>query len=214
MPVQARDIHARSLATSSALSEYYIPNFISPLEVIRVLNAAKVRFMLVGTHALGGWTGKPRTTTDVDLLIGARLHKRAVRVLLAAFPQLRNDEHDDETRLCYTETGQALIDVMKANQVLYRAAFRHSHRVKWKSQTYLIPSLELALAMKFTAMISVTRRRADQFSDAGDFMGMVESNSVIDSKNLHALGQLVYNGGGDEIVEKVRQVRAGEKLVL
>ena len=33
-------------------------------------------------------------------------------------------------------------------------------------------------------------------------------------KKLHALGQLVYNGGGDEVVEKVRQVRAGGTLKL
>lgn len=105
MPVEARDIHAQSLATSSALSEYYVPNLIAPLEVIRVLNAANVRFMLVGTHALGGWTCRPRTTTDVDILIGARLLTKAVRVLLTAFPQLRGEEHDDETRLRDAETG-------------------------------------------------------------------------------------------------------------
>lgn len=86
--------------------------------------------------------------------------------------------------------------------------------MKWKGQTYLIPSLEFALAMKFTAMISATRNYADRFSDAGDFIGMIESNSGINPAKLHVLAQLVYNGGGDEILEKVRQVRAGEKLVL
>jgi hypothetical protein len=53
MPVEARDIHAQSLATSSALSEYCAPHFIAPLDVIRILNAARVRFMLVGTRASG-----------------------------------------------------------------------------------------------------------------------------------------------------------------
>lgn len=214
MPAQARDIHSQSLATSSTLSSWYVPNFIPPLAVIRALNAAKVRFLLVGTLAFGGWTRSPRATGDIDILVGTRFHKKAVRVLLAAFPQLLGEEHEDETRLRDTETGQFLIDVMKANQSLYRAAFRHSHRVKWKGQAYLIPSLELALVMKFTAMISVTRGYADKHGDAGDFIGMIGSNNEMDLTKLHALGQLVYNGGGDEIVEKVRQVRAGEKLSL
>ena len=115
MSVKVHDIHAQSLETSTALSAYYIPNFISPLKVFRVLNAAKVRFMLVGTHALGEWTGKPRTTTDVDILVGQRLYKRAVRILLRAFPQLRVEDHEDETHLRDAETGQILIDVMKTN---------------------------------------------------------------------------------------------------
>lgn len=214
MPVKVRDIHVQSLETSTALSAYYIRNFIPPLHVFRVLNAANVQFMLVGTHALGGWTRRPRTTEDVDILVGNRVHKKAVRLLLEAFPPMHKEEHVEETHLRHAETGQALIDVMKADQSLYRAAFRHRHPVKWKRQTYLIPSLELALAMKFTAMISATRDYADQFSDAGDFIGMIQSNDGIDSRKLHALGQLVYNGGGEELVEKVRQVRAGEKLVL
>ncbi|HEY7153913.1 MAG TPA: hypothetical protein VH575_08120 [Gemmataceae bacterium] len=214
MLVQARDIHAQSLATSSALSEYYISNFIPPLEVFRALNTTRVRFLLLGTHALGGWTRKPRTTTDIDILIETRGHKKAVRVLLAAFPQLQAEEHEDETRLRDAETGQVLIDVMKPNQPLYRDAFKHTHLVKWQGQTYRIPSLELALAMKFLAMISVSRDYADKHCDAGDFIGMVQSNSAIDSRKLHALGQLIYNGGGDEIVENVRKVRAGEKLIL
>ena len=200
MSVEARDIHVQSLESSTALSAYYIPNFIPPQEVLRILNATSVRFLLLGTHALGGWMRKPRTTTDVDILVGMRWHKKAAHALLTAFPQLQAEEHEDETRLRDTETGQVLIDVMKTNQSLYRHAFKHTHLVEWDDQKFRIPSLELALAMKFLAMISVSRAYADKHCDAGDFIGMVQSNYGIDSRKLHALGQLVYNGGGDEIV--------------
>ena len=53
------DLHAPSLFKSSKLSAVYVPHFIKPEEVIRVLTAAKVSFTLVGAHGLGGWTGKP-----------------------------------------------------------------------------------------------------------------------------------------------------------
>ena len=214
MPVQARDIHVQSLATSSALSEYYVPNLITPLEVIRVLNAAKVRFMLLGAHGLAGWMGKARATEDVDVLVGTRGHKKAVRALLAAFSHLQSDDHEVVTRLRDPETGAVVIDVMKTNQPLYRDALKYAHTVESGGQRYQIPSLELALTTKFAAMISLTRADRDKFQDARDFMYIVDTNPDIDFVKLHALGQLVYNGGGEEIVEKVRQVRAGEKLVL
>ncbi|HTU88481.1 MAG TPA: hypothetical protein VMF69_00140 [Gemmataceae bacterium] len=214
MPVQARDIHAQSLATSSALSEYYVPNLITPLEVIRVLNAAKVRFMLLGAHGLGGWTGEPRATKDVDVLVAARSHKKAVRALSAAFPHLQAEDHQVVTRLRDPETREVVLDVMKPNQPLYHDALKHTHSVEDGGQKYLVPALEMALAMKFSAMISLTRSDDKKHFDAGDFIRIVRANPDIDLVKLHALGQLVYNGGGDEIVEKVRQVRAGEKLTL
>ena len=68
--------------------------------------------------------------------------------------------------------------------------------------------------MKFSAMISLTRADHKKMYDAGDFIRVVRANPDIDLEKLHVLGQLVYNGGGAEIVEKVRQVRAGEKMKL
>ena len=47
-----------------------------------------------------------------------------------------------------------------------------------------------------------------------DFIRIVKINPNIDLETLAELGDLVYPGGGLEIVEKVRQVRAGEKLLL
>jgi hypothetical protein len=214
MPVQVRDIHAQSLATSSALSEYYVPHFITPLDVIRVLNAANVRFMLLGAHGLAGWMGKPRATEDVDVLVGTRGHKKAVRALLTAFPHVQADDHEVVTRLRDAETKAVVIDVMKSNQPLYHEALKYAHLVELGGQRYQIPSLELALTMKFSAMISLTRSDDKKHFDAGDFIRMVRGNPSIDLEKLHALGQLVYNGGGDEIVEMVRKVRAGEKLTL
>ncbi|HEY7423486.1 MAG TPA: hypothetical protein VH682_04520 [Gemmataceae bacterium] len=214
MPVEARDIHAQSLARSSALSEYYVPNLIAPLEVIRVLNAAKLRFMLLGVHGLGGWTREPRATDDVDVLVATRGHKKAVRALLAAFPHLQAEDHQVVTRLRDPETGIVLIDVMKPNQPLYHDALTHTHPVESSGQKYLVPSLEMALAMKFSAMISLTRSDDKKHFDAGDFIRIVKANPDIDLEKLHTLGQLVYNGGGDEIVENVRKVRVGEKLIL
>ncbi|HBI43479.1 MAG TPA: hypothetical protein DDY78_11580 [Planctomycetales bacterium] len=186
----------------------------TPQAVIRILNGENVRFMLVGAYAVAGWTRAPRATKDVDVLVATRGIRKAVRALLAAFPHLQAEDNEAVTRLRDPRTGNVVIDVMKPNQSLYREALKYAHPVQSDGQTYSIPSLELALAMKFSAMISLTREDDKKHFDAGDFIRVVRANPDIDLEKLHLLGQLVYNGGGAEIVEKVRQVRAGETLRL
>jgi hypothetical protein len=209
-----RNVHVEGLATSTAIAGYYVKNFIAPMEVIRVLNAAHVRFMLAGAHGIGGWLDEARATQDVDVVVGHRQHQKATRALVAAFPGLVVDDQEVVVRLMDPESGKVLIDIMKANQPLYREALKHTHTVEAEGHSYKIPSLEMALAMKFGPMVSIVRADAKKYRDASDFMLMVKANPNIDLELLAELGELVYSGGGKEIVEVVRKIRAGEKLQL
>jgi hypothetical protein len=212
--MRLQDVHVSSLETSTTLSSYYMPHAIVPLDVIRVLNAVGVNFMLVGAHGIGGWMNKPRATQDVDIVVATRHHKKAIKALLEAFKQLEAEDHEVVTRLRDRETREVAIDVMKQNQQLYRVALKHTQTVTSSGETYKIPSLEMALAMKFAPMISLHRADIDKYQVAHDFGRMIISNPDIHLENLRELGDLVYPGGGTEILEKVRQVRAGEKLTL
>jgi hypothetical protein len=209
-----RNLHAESLATSTAIAGYYVKNFIPPLDVIRVLNDANVRFMLVGAHGIGGWIGESRATEDVDVVVGYRQHQKATRALLAAYPQLQADDQEVVIRLRSPETGKVLIDVMKATQPLFRHALKHTRTVDSEGGSYRIPTLEMALAMKFAPMISIVRVIEKKLVDAADFIKIVKANPGIDLEKLAELGELVYAGGGREIIEMVRKARAGEKLQL
>src|SRR5689334_10163900 len=121
--MKVQDVHSSSLATSTFLSGYYMAFAISPYDVIATLNDAGISFVLVGLHGIGGWMNKPRATQDVDVLVAARHHKKAIKALLTAFPQLEPQEHHVVTRLCDRETHKVVIDVMKPNQQLFREAF-------------------------------------------------------------------------------------------
>jgi hypothetical protein len=208
------DVHGLSLFKSSKLSGVYVPHFIRPEDVIRVLAAAKVSFTLVGAHGLGGWTGKPRATEDVDIVVVQRHVKKAVAALTAAFPNLDVDDQPAVVRLRDRETRSVAIDVMKPNQAVIHAALKHTHTVRSGRTSYKVPSLEMALALKFAPMVSLNRADDDKHVDAADFIRVVRHNSDIDLDQLATLGQLVYPGGGKEIVEFVRRVRAGEQLIL
>jgi hypothetical protein len=209
-----RNVHVECLATSTAISAYYVKNFIPPLEVIRVLNAAHVRFVLAGAHGIGGWHDEARATQDVDILVGYRQHQKATRALLAAYPQLVVDDQEVVVRLSDPETGKVVIDVMKANQPLFRQALKHTRTIESEGESYKIPSLEMALAMKFGPMVSIVRADEKKLVDASDFIKIVKANTAIEMETLAELGELVYPGGGKEIIELVRKVRAGEKLRL
>jgi hypothetical protein len=190
-----------------------VRNIVTPLEIIAVLNREKIRVVHVGAHAAGVWMGDPRATVDVDVVVAERQIKKATRVLLAEFPHLDARDEEVVVRLQDRETQKVLIDLLKP-RALYRETFKHTHATSAEGHKYRIPSLEMALAMKFAAMISPFRHEAKRLKDGSDFYLMVENNPDIDLGTLTRLAELVYGGGGAEICEMVRQVRAGEKLVL
>jgi hypothetical protein len=208
-----QEVHRRSLRTSTSLSALHVERLVTPLQVIAVLNAARVSFVLVGAHGVAGWMREPRATQDVDLVVRESHLKKATRELLTAFPTLEARDEEVVVRLCDRATGEARIDLLKPRS-LYREAFKHTYPVEEGGQHYRIPALEMALAMKFAAMISPNRRVADKHQDAHDFIRIVEENPDIDGNQLTHLGEVVYGGGGANLVEMVRKVRAGEQLVL
>jgi hypothetical protein len=212
MPVQ--NIHEINLYKATTLSGFSMENLIDPIDVVHALNAEKISFVLVGMYGLGGWIHESRATEDVDVIVAAKHVKKAVKILQKAFPYLEPEDTPVVVRLRDRETHNVHIDVMKPNQQLFREVFKHTSTVTSKGQTYRIPTLEMALTMKFAPMVSLHRRDAEKFQDAHDFIHMVESNPKIDLKKLAELGDLVYPEGGKELLEKVRQVRAGEKLIL
>jgi hypothetical protein len=211
--MQVQDVHQRYFQTSVALSRMQVKNMIPPLEVIAVLSAAKVKFMLAGVYGIAGWMRKPRATQDVDLVIVDRHMKKAIRTLLATYPQLEAQDLEVVVCLRDRESGEVLIDLIKQRE-LYRETFEHTRTVSEGEQTHLIPSLEMALTMKFAAILDPNRQMVDKYQDAHDFGQMVLQNPEISQEKLLALGDLVYNGGGAELLEMIRRVRAGETLQL
>jgi hypothetical protein len=212
--VLTADDTALYVADTSVLSSYQVMNAIPVSEVIGSLNKAGINFVLAGAHGLAGWRQEARATEDVDVIVMARHQKKAVRALLESFPQLEADDQEVVIRLKDPIANKVRIDVMKTNQPLFGAAFKNIEKTTIEKQPCKIPSLEMALAMKFAPMVSLMRADYKKYMDAADFIRIVNVNADIDLTKLEELGDLVYPGGGKEVLEKVRQIRAGEKLVL
>ncbi len=206
-----RDIHSRSLATSTALTLYYVPDFVSPLEVTRVLDAAGIAFLLVGSHALGGWTRKPRSCDEVEVL--SPRPAAVVGALRRAFPSLRVRAGGEVTRLRFPGPPPGGICVWQCPGPFLRAAFEEAYPVKLEGQCVRIPSLELALAMTHRRMRDPTGDMSDRYQHAHDFLCLAQTNSEIDFHKLSAFGDLC-GGHAEELTVEVRRVRAGQKLTL
>ena len=209
-----RDIHDRCLTKAAQLSGYQVPNGISPLEVIRVLNQAQVSFVLVGSYGLAGWLNKPRATQDVDVVASSRHVKKAVAVLSAAFPQLVPDVQPRMIRLRNRETQEGVIDVLRPAPEPFRRVFRHTRNAVSGGHRYRVPSLEMAVAMKFACLVNSDRGCAEKHQDAHDFIGIVKQNAALDGKKLSELASLIYPAGGKDVLEMVRRILAGEKFKL
>ena len=210
--------HMRALRESSLLTTWqrraYLPVFVMvrPEKVIRVLNQAEVRFVLVGTHGLIGYRKEVRATKDVDLLIRSVDHEKAVVALSKAYRKLTVRETPVVTRFIDPNADVAVIDLMKPYAEHLRAAFRNSVAV---GESHRIPTLEMALVLKFAAMVSPNRVYRKKLIDAGDFITVVENNAAaINMAKLKKLGDSVYPGGGAELVQYVEDVKAGRDIKI
>lgn len=183
---------------------------ISPKDVAAVLNAAKVKYVLVGAHAANGYTSAPRNTIDVDIL--ARYPKQACSVLAKAFPHLTPYDTPVVVRFKRAD-GDVAIDVMKpGSPPLWRELIKIAKAVRIDGELIPIPPVEGVLAAKLAAMTSPARLIEKKMFDGGDFIAIVRANPEINLKLLERLGDLVYTGGGKEILKLFADAKAGKRL--
>ena len=182
---------------------------IGPAEVARVLREAGVQYVIVGAHAANGYTGRPRTTVDVDVIV--KHPKKAARAVAAAFPDLQMQDTPVVTR--FKDALHEAIDLMKpVGSKLWGRLLNETRDVRLGGELVRIPVLEGVLAAKFCSMVSPLRRLADKQQDGVDFLRIVEVNETIDSRLAAELGELVYAGGGKEILKLIADARAGRRL--
>jgi hypothetical protein len=185
--------------------------------VIAALTAKKVPFVLTGAHGISGWTGRPRATHDIDILVKTgRNFARAVSVIRALYPQLEMHRFAGVTGFFPPGEKQSVIDVTYPHRIDNAETLRTAVWVQERSLKYRVPSLEAALANKYGAMLTPTRDYIKRGQDAVDFAAMVkhsldESRQPIDLAQVEKLGEMVWpGGGGAELLRLVDEAKAGK----
>lgn len=217
-PKDAVRDHLEALGVSTMVTGWFRkqrePNVleVTAENVIAALNRAGIRPVLMGTYGLGGYRSEARATQDVDVLVANREVRKAVRVLEEVFPYLEVVDLPVVTRFVNPVSQKVVLDVMKPNQEAVRVVFRNTIRI---GQTHRIPTLEMALASKFVAMIAPNRRSDKKMIDLGDFINVIEHNrQVLDLEKLRRLGDKVHPNGGKRILAMVADIDAGRTIQL
>src|SRR5438128_1210607 len=133
---------------------------IGPAEVARVLNSAKLKYVLVGAHAANGYLGRPRNTVDVDIVV--QFPKKASAAIAKAFTHLTMTDSPVVIRF-KTPQGDEAIDLMKpAQSPLWKRLLAIAKTIRVDDIPVRIPPVEGVLAAKFAAMASPWRRSLDK----------------------------------------------------
>src|SRR5262249_51965413 len=197
------------------------PSPINLNAILKTLTQKRIPFVLTGAHGIAGWTGKPRNTQDVDLLVKAgRNHARAVNALRALYPQLEVRTFTGVTAFFVPGEKTSVIAVVSPHRADLEQTLTNPTWAENEEQglRYRVPSLEEALANKYGAMLTPTRNLDKRMQDAVDFTRMVqhsgdEGQQPIDLRRLETLGEKVWpTGPGEEILRLVAQVKAGRAI--
>jgi hypothetical protein len=219
--------HCRNLTPAAAISECahlsaeYRRRFAMPeidwKKIVAALQAKKIPFVRTGAHGIATWTGRPRSTHDVGILVKAgRNLQRAVKTVEALYPELEKHNLFGVTAFFVPGERESVIDVTYPHRADIEQTLETATVVDVEGVQVRVPKLEAALANKYGAMLVLNRDKIKRAQDAVDFATMVkhsldEGRTPIDMEWLRELGELVWaGGGGEEIVRFVEQAKAGD----
>ncbi len=192
-------------------------------EVIKTLTQKRIPFVLTGAHGIASWTGKPRNTQDVDVLVKAgRNFARAVKAITELYPQLEARRLPGIVALFLPGETDSVIDIVYPHRADIEDTLENAIWAEDKERglRYRIPNLEEALANKYGAMLTPSRALDKRLMDLADFIRMVHHSTdpgrnPIDLERLAAVGEKVWPGGGGEKIKRlVGQVLAGTAIDL
>jgi hypothetical protein len=185
--------------------------FKGPLEIVRLLNRHEVSFVLIGLHGICGWMDEPRCHPDVDILVSRKDFIRAQAVIRRSFKNLVTNGEDLQARFSDRKTGAAILDLFRS-EGWYQRTFKNTHCLRYQGQSFRIPSLEMALAMRFRGLIDRSRPQEDRYMDAHDFLVAVKANPELDLNKLAELCDSAWHNGGYRVLWMVKKYRAGRKV--
>jgi hypothetical protein len=206
--------HLSGMATASEITSDFRKQHrpksmnITSQQVIETLQAAKLdHWVLMGLYGYVGYLAQPRATQDVDILVSELQLEQAIRAISKRWPKLVVERTPVVTR--FLDTGdiaidhqmKQVIDLMRPTDAFYQTILECEHRIEHPA-THRIPTLEGAIVAKYSAIISPYRVWERKQQDAVDLRNIILPNVPrINRQRLQQLGELVYPGGGAELLE-------------
>jgi hypothetical protein len=176
------------------------------VRVVEVFEATRVKWALVGAHAIGLLT-EPRATVDFDFIIeGARLGS-VVRALAGVFGEL--DENDIGAAVQLRAIDVDLI--RSTNHPLFRVALEELRTIgEWR-----VPRAEVLVVLKFLAAVNPWRDLRKRRQDVLDIGFVCErTGDELDRDLMIKLSAQVYPGAEREFRELLDKLERGEPVMI
>ncbi len=207
-----------NLQKSYELSSQQVEDAVSPLEVAALFEEKRLSYVLIGGHMLSFYTGTARATVDVDFIVSGSDFARAAKAVKSAYSQFK--AHDQVHHVTYdsrrpNQKDPERIDLVRDSFPLFREIVaKYCHILRTREHTVKIPTIEGAIALKFAASISPNRGDENKPVDNADLLRLIRSRSSLNTDALGKLGDLVYQGGGKELVSIIEDIRSGKAISL
>jgi len=204
-----------NLRKSFELSSQQTEDVVNPLEVAALFEEQELSFVLIGGHMLSFYTGIARATVGVDFIISDADFAKASKTINQSYRQFR--ETDRVYHVTFDTKKNVVdperIDLIKDVFPLFREVVsQYSTRLREDIHSVKIPTIEAAIALKFAASISPNRGNEDKPIDNTDLLRLIKSTAKFDEKALFALGELIYTGGGKELISVVNDMKSGKSV--
>jgi hypothetical protein len=211
----AESVHRCAYLSEDFRRRFRMPE-ISWKRVVRMLKSRKISFVLTGAYGIAYWSGEPRSTYDVDILVkSGRNYVRAIKAMKDLYPELEMRNLFGVAAFFVPGERRSVIDVTYPHRDDIAETLKTAIWFDVEGLRVRIPTLETALANKYGAMLALNREEVKRVQDGVDFTKMVlvslnEGRTPIDLERLAELGELAWpGGGGKEIVELVEKAKAG-----
>lgn len=184
---------------------------ITPNQVIETIVAGGVtNWVLMGLYGYVGYLSQPRATQDVDVMVAREQRDAAVNAISTRWPMLEIRDSPIVVRFAdpgETHGGQApqvVIDIMLPNDDCQLNILSDCVWID-PATGHRLPTREAALAAKYSAIVSPYREWGRKQQDAVDFRSIVlPEPALIDRNEAHRLGELIFPGGGNELLEFIQ----------
>ena len=195
-----------TIEESFRLTRFRTHGAIDAIQVIEVLRKARVSFVLSGAIGLAGWMQKPQAETELDFLVAQKDLEKAAQAVTNVLPRTKLVKTPLRWRLLDRQDKPGVINLIRPVMEPDRWVFANAKTIQIDGQTCRIPSLEMAMAMKFGSIASIYRNEEGKLLDKYDLARMVSRNARRNEAKLSKLAARLFPGGARLIRKVINQV--------
>ena len=175
------------------------------LVVAKILNSHNVKFMFIGGTTIGCHTGRPRSTQDVDLIVGNDLDDAILDEIGFAVSAKRLEKYSSFISFIVdTAVGdREILDIITSKAGSYGIALENTITLIIEGVEIKIPTAEMLIVLKYTSAINPIRNKSKSLQDWADLFSIVDANLNLKLYTIKYIADNIVPGWGEDLIMKI-----------